>query len=78
MNESKNPWSKHIDEVGTMVVDQRGRIGMINATYNRTCRVQYGADGPHATLLKRGLRVATTEEIVHAGLEGVNREWPPE
>lgn len=69
-------YDEHIDEVGTMVVDSRGRVGMTCNIYTRTVRIQYGQSGPHATLLKRGLRVATVEEIEDAGLKGVGRTWP--
>jgi hypothetical protein len=69
-------FDEHIDEIGTMVVDARGRVGQICNVYTRTCRIQYGQSGPHATLLKKGLRVATAEEIKDAGLEGVGRSWP--
>lgn len=67
---------KHISETGTMVVDPRGRIGMTCNIYPKKVRVQYGSAGPHATILKKSLRVATVEEIKDAGLEGVGRSWP--
>ncbi len=71
-------YDEHIDKIGTMVVDPRGRIGMITNVYIKACRIKYGADGPHATHYKKSMRVATNEEIRDAGLEGVGRAWPPE
>ena len=56
------------DVIGTMIVDSRGRVGQICNTYTRSCRIQYGADGPYATLPKKGLRVATIEEILDADM----------
>ncbi len=68
----------HISETGTMVVDPRGRIGMICNVYPRKVRIQLGQGGPHAVYYKGALRVATVGEIEDAGLKGVGRSWPPE
>ena len=69
MNEKTEP----LETPGVMVIDVRGRVGMISEVYLRTCRVQYGQAGPHATVTKKSLRVATILEIRRAGLEGVGR-----
>ncbi len=69
---------KHINEVGTMVIDPRGRVGMVDTVLLRSCKIMYGSAGPYATILKKNLRVATVEEIRNAGLEGVGRKWPPD
>ncbi len=58
------------DVVGKMVVDARGRVGVICNTYTRTVRIQYGADGPYATLPKKHLRPATVDEILEANING--------
>ena len=41
------------DVIGTMIVDSRGRVGQICSVYTRSCRIQYGVDGPYATLPKK-------------------------
>ncbi len=57
-----------LDIIGTMIVDSRGRVGQICNVYTRSCRVQYGVDGPYATLPKKQLRVASIQEILDADM----------
>lgn len=59
-----------VDQVGTMVVDPRGRIGIVVNDYVKTCRIQFGHSGSHATLRKKSLRAATQKEIDDAGWTG--------
>ncbi len=73
---STDEYDERINEIGTMVADQRGRVGMIVNVYTKTCRIQYGPLGSHATLSKKHLRVATDKEIGDAGLD--RREWTAE
>lgn len=61
---------EQLDEVGTFVVDSKGRAGIIVAVYSRICRVRFGVDGPFAVIPKKTLRVATDQEIDAAGLGG--------
>ncbi len=71
--------SKHPEQFnvpGIMVVDERGRIGMIVSSTQKRCRIQYGADGPHATVYKKNLRIATDQEVEDAGFLGVGRADP--
>jgi hypothetical protein len=68
--------SKNLEKVGVMVVDPRGRVGMVAAVLLRTCRIQYGSAGPYATHYKKNLRVATEQEIKDAGLKGVGGVIP--
>ncbi len=59
-----------IGQTGTMVVDPRGRVGIVTNNYVKTCRIQFSHSGSHATLRKKSLRAATQKEIDDAGWTG--------
>ncbi len=59
-----------IGQIGTMVVDPRGRVEIVVNNYVKTCRVQFAHSGSHATSYKKNLRAATQEEIDDAGWSG--------
>lgn len=70
------PHSPHLDTQGVMVMDRRGRVGMVMRSTVRTCTLTYGAGGPIATHYKKSLKVATEEEVKLADLEGVGHVIP--
>ena len=62
--------SREGDQDGTMVVDSRGRVGIVVSTYVKKCRIQFQHTGAHATLPKKSLRLASQKEIDNAGWTG--------
>lgn len=76
MTSNTGPYSPSLDAQGVMVIDARGRVGMIVRSTIRTCTVKYGAEGPVATHYKKNLKVATEEDIEFAGHGGTGHVIP--